>query len=270
MPFILEDLSPGAIVKAMEANLFQYYWPYSELPQGEIHFEPGCTWFVSGVPERWFNGVADTRFEEINLEGQVENILKHFRQRGLPMSWNTGPGTRPATLGAALEAQGFNREGEEPGMALDLLHMNEATRHPAQLTIEPVLDLPTLEEWISVWMEDVPEPVAQHCREVVYTLGVDPGCPWRYYLARLDGKPVATIKLFYADGVVSVQHVATLRQARRMGIGTALTIQALREARSQGYRVAVLTATQEGLPIYQRIGFRTYASFGSYSWRPGQ
>ena len=268
MSFILEDLSPGAIVKAMEANFFQNYWPYGKLPQGEIHFEPGCTWFVSGVPEMWFNGVGDTRFEEDNLADQIGNILKHFRLKDLPMQWLIGPNTKPEALGATLLAQGFNWGYEEPGMALDLLNMNAAIQPPARFTIEPVLDLPTLREWAGVWMDDVPEPVAQHCQEVVYTLGMDSSLPWRYYLGRLDCIPVATIKLFYAAGVVSVHHVATLQEVRGIGIGTALTFHALREARNLGYRVAVLTATPDGLPIYKRIGFRTYASFGGYSWRP--
>ncbi len=270
MPYILEDLSPGAIVKAMEANFFQYYWPYAELPQGEIHFEPGCTWFVSGVPERWFNGVLDTRFEENNLQGQVENILKHFRQKGLPLQWSIGPSTKPTKLDKALLAQGLNLGYEEPGMALDLLNMNEAARPPARFTIEPVLDLPALKEWVDVWMAHVPDPVAQHCREVIYRLGIDANRPWRTYLGRLDGKSVATIRLFYAAGVVSLHHVATLSQEQGKGIATALAVHALREARNQGYRVAVLTSTPVGLTLYQKIGFRTYTTFSGYSWRPGQ
>ncbi|MDB5081037.1 MAG: N-acetyltransferase [Chloroflexi bacterium] len=270
MPFVLEDLSPGAIIKAMEANLFQYFWPYGGLPQGEIHFEEGCTWFVSGVAEKWFNGVVDTRFEPDNLNRQVEQILNHFRQRSLPMSWNIGPGTRPAALGKALTAHGLSHENDEPGMALDLLNMNEPEQSPANFTVEPVLDRATLQEWAAVWLEDVPDPVAEHCREVLFALGISPGRPWRYYLGRVKGKPVATIQLFYAAGVVSAQHVATLRKAQGAGFGTALTVQALREAREQGYRVAVLTATPQGIPMYRKIGFRTYASISSYSWQPGQ
>ena len=154
-------------------------------------------------------------------------------------------------------------------MALDLLKMNELTRPPARFSIEPVLDLLTLQEWAGVWMADVPEPVAEHCREVVYALGIDASRAWRYYLGRLDGKPVATIKLFYGAGVVSVHHVATLQEAQRRGIGTALIVYALREARSLGYRIAALTSTPDGFPVYERIGFQTYTTFSGYSWRPG-
>ncbi len=268
MPFILEDLTPEAVVKAMADNLSQYYRPYAELPGGEIHFETDCTWFVSGVPEKWFNGVIDTRFEEKNLESRVRTILEEFGRRSLPMFWNIFPGATPAALEIALLKQGLLPEAEEPGMALDLRRMNETVRAPDGLTIEPVTDRVALEDWTGVWMADIPESIAGHCRQVVYALGIEAGRPWRYYLARLGGKPVATLQLFYAAGVVSVQHVATLQAARKQGIATALTVHALKEAREAGYRVAALTSTPEGLPVYRRIGFQTLATFSAYGWRP--
>lgn len=268
MPDILEDLSPGAIIKAMEANFNQYYWPYGELPQGELHFEPDCTWFVSGVPERWFNGVLDTRFEEKTLDEQIEKILAHFRQRRLPMLWSIGPGARPASLDTALLAHGLKWDYTEPGMALVLAEMNETVQPPKDFTIEPVRDLAALQDWAGVWMAEVPGSVAEHCREIVYMLGVETDRPWRTYLGRLNGRAVATIRLFYAAGIVGVHHVATLPEARRRGISTALTVHALLEARRQGYRVAALTSTPAGEPVYRKIGFKTLTSFSGYSWRP--
>lgn len=268
MPDILEDLSPEAIVQAMEANFFAYYYTYAKLPGGAIHHEPNCTWFVSGVPERWFNGVGPTHFEEATAQSQVANIMSHFRRQNLPMHWSIGPSTTPANLGAVLTAHGLNWGYDEPGMALDLKVMHEVTRTPAGFTIEPVLDLPALKEWAEVWMEEVPGPVAELCKGVIYRLGLDPAEPWRTYLGRLNGKAVATIRLFYAAGVVSAHHVATVEAARGHGIGTALTVHALREARQQGYRVACLTATPAGLPLYEKIGFRTYATFSGYNWYP--
>src|SRR4051812_47762242 len=107
MPYILEDLSPDAIVKAMEANFFEYYHTYTTMPQGEIHVEPDCTWFVSGVPERWFNGVGETHFEPETAVSRVENIMDHFRRKNLPMHWSIGPTTTPANLGDILLAHGL-------------------------------------------------------------------------------------------------------------------------------------------------------------------
>jgi predicted acetyltransferase len=87
-------------------------------------------------------------------------------------------------------------------------------------------------------------------------------------LGRLAGEPVTTVKLFFDAGVVCVHHVATLPHLRRRGIGTAITAHALREARKQGYRVAVLTSSPDGFNSYRRIGFRTYCTYGRYRWQP--
>src|SRR5437588_294535 len=87
---------------------------------------------------------------------------------------------------------------------------------------------------------------------------------WRYFLGRLNGKPVATAKLFVGAGVAAVHHVVTLPEMRRRGIGTAMTLRVLHDARAMGYRVGVLTASPDGLGSYRRIGFRDYCWFRRY------
>jgi GNAT superfamily N-acetyltransferase len=66
--------------------------------------------------------------------------------------------------------------------------------------------------------------------------------------------------------------VATVPAARGLGIGAAITLQPLLEARDQdGYKYAVLFSTEMGVPVYQRIGFRlTDVRINRYLWRNGQ
>jgi len=47
----------------------------------------------------------------------------------------------------------------------------------------------------------------------------------------------------------------------------AMTLAALREARHVGYRLAILTASPDGVGIYRRIGFREYCTISRYRWR---
>jgi GNAT superfamily N-acetyltransferase len=103
------------------------------------------------------------------------------------------------------------------------------------------------------------------CHFDAYTrMGLGNDFPWRYYLGRLDGKPVATSKLFRGEGTAAVHHVVTVHGARRQGIGTAMALRVLHEASAMGYRVGVLTSSPEGIGSYRRIGFREYCWFRRY------
>src|SRR5439155_24576429 len=80
--------------------------------------------------------------------------------------------------------------------------------------------------------------------------------PWVRFVGFLDGRPVASSGMFAGGGVVGIYNVATLRSMRRRGIGTAMTLAAMRHGRSLGYHVAVLGASDLGRGIYERLGFR--------------
>ena len=82
----------------------------------------------------------------------------------------------------------------------------------------------------------------------------------------IAGEPVATVALFLGAGVAAIEHVVTIPQVRRQGIGAAITLMAAQEARAQGYRISVLTSSPMGFNIYSRLGFREYCTFRTYEW----
>jgi GNAT superfamily N-acetyltransferase len=154
-------------------------------------------------------------------------------------------------------------------MAIELEHMQDAGVPPHAFTIETVREVAGLADWVAVWLFPAPEDVRARYLDALCGRGLGDDAPWRYYLGRLDGKPVATSQLFVAAGVAGVHYVVTVPEGRRLGIGTAMTMHVLREARALGYRVAVLSASPEGIGIYRRLGFREYCWFHRYEWSPG-
>jgi predicted acetyltransferase len=70
-------------------------------------------------------------------------------------------------------------------------------------------------------------------------------------------------------GVAGIFAVATLPQARRQGLGTALTLAPLHDAREMGYRVGTLQATEMGFPVYRQLGFREVCKLGNHLWKKG-
>lgn len=184
------------------------------------------------------------------------------------MRWRVGPSTGPTGLARHLIAHGLAHGGDTTGMAVDLLALNEDVATPSGLTIEQVGDADALHKWIhavAVSFEH-PDSVADVLFEAHARPGFGADLPWRLYIGLLDGEPVAAARLFLAVGVAGIFHVATIPGARRQGIGTAMTLAALREARSMGYRIGVLHAAPGGLGVYRRLGFEEYCKLQLYLW----
>jgi len=67
-------------------------------------------------------------------------------------------------------------------------------------------------------------------------------------------------------GVAGIFAVSTLPEARGRGIGTALTVAPLVDAREAGYRVGTLQASDMGYPIYRKLGFQDVCQYNLYIW----
>ena len=154
------------------------------------------------------------------------------------------------------------------GMAVQLPDLSEKLTRPPDLTVEPVSDVKTLERWIQVLTTGlgVTASVGTLFLDVLSSSGFE--LPWRHYIGWLKGEAVACSSLLLgAGGIAGIYFVATVPEARGQGIGSALTQVPLLYARAMGYRIFVLGATQMGLGVYQRLGFREYCKLGIYVWK---
>jgi GNAT superfamily N-acetyltransferase len=118
----------------------------------------------------------------------------------------------------------------------------------------------SLGDWRDVFTEAYETPVAAGQAWVDATLSIEPDTvPWRLFVGYLDHQPVSTSMLFHGAGVAGIYAVGTIPRERNKGIGAAITLKPLLEARQQGYHFAVLFSSRMGNSVYKRVGFREVA-----------
>lgn len=89
---------------------------------------------------------------------------------------------------------------------------------------------------------------------------------WKCYLAYVRERPVGTCLLSSLSKSGGIFNVGTLKQYRRRGIGTALTLQALIDSIDEGNDLHILETVKGGNAerLYKKIGFEIVHSISYF------
>jgi GNAT superfamily N-acetyltransferase len=269
---MVEDLAAVAVVPALEANMAAFWAGYGRTPGAELYEGEDLLRVVTGVSEPLFNGAFRARLIPDAVDDPIAKTLARVASRRVPMFWWVGPSTRPADLGTHLERYGFTHAGNSPAMAVEHRALPEEHLRIPGLAVAPVGDLEELRRWAHVAAIGTEFSKRFHDELVALEVGVglEPrGRLYAHYVAYHNGEAVGTSALLLHAGVAGIFAVATIPRARWRGIGKALTLAPLLEARRRGYRVGTLQTTQMGFPVYRRLGFREVCSpIEMYLWSP--
>jgi GNAT superfamily N-acetyltransferase len=82
----------------------------------------------------------------------------------------------------------------------------------------------------------------------------------RFFVAWDGDAPLATAACHLHAGVAGIYWVGTRDAARRRGLGTLVTHAAVHWGFDQGADLSALQASEMGFPIYQAMGFETFAT----------
>jgi ribosomal protein S18 acetylase RimI-like enzyme len=268
---VLTDLSDAGLAAAIEGSPIEFWRACCNYqPEWDFHEDAEVTWFTTGISAApWYNQVLLTRVAQEDAKQRIDETLASFRGPRLPMLWSVTPSTRPPNLGSLLEAQGLNSLGSMAGMAIDLEQLPD-NPSSASLAIEEVRDSAMLESWARSYIDgfEMAESAGHVLHDLYDRIGFTEDVPFRHYVGLLDQKPVASATVFLGKRVASIWHVSTVRSARRLGIGSEMTLAPLRAARASGYRVGTLYASTMGLSVYKQLGFEQYSELTQYQWSP--
>ena len=289
---ILESATDEQLGLAVFENLYDLFRAMAKnLPGGQLAESAKLSRHITFPSNPMFKGVWGTHLSKSEIDAEIDATIDWFRSQNAPyFFWWTGGNTSPADLEERLAKRGMISMAEQtqelakgilsteqgsPCMVAELDRMNETVleRAPEGFAIREISNEKELHDFKKVFVDtyEIPNWAGQAWVDASLSMGIGK-TPWRMFVGYLNNEPVATNMLFNGGGVASVYAVATVPAARGLGIGAAITLQPLLEARDQdGYKYAVLFSTEMGVPVYQRIGFRlTDVRINRYLWRNGQ
>ena len=269
MQNILNDFSAKKLVKkAIKENWKNYHYCLGRCPHVELSIGRYLTWLVTSIPDHFMNLVVCTQLPAEGSDELIESAVVHFKSLNVKkVTWLAEEGIPAIQVKKYFTTHGLRfEESSGTEMAADLMAVPDHLAYPDGLKIICIEDTERLRQWIHVagigfglpqeyeaaWHELFAEAVFEQ--------------PFWTYLALLDDKPVATSQLFLSAGVAGIYNVTCLPEARGRGIGAAITQAPLLDARTMGYRVAILQASEMGYPVYRRLGFQDYGKLSVYLW----
>jgi GNAT superfamily N-acetyltransferase len=224
--------------------------------QGETHEEGSIFSFSTGLPLSAFNGCIVTQdVSSADLATSAAWVAAHdvpFRV-WIAETLAAGLAEVPASYGLEPAPVLY------PGMVLHPIP--DAPILAAGVHVVPIFES-SLDEFLAVLEEGGLRAELAH-RLISPSFAADPDV--QLFVGTLEGKPVGTSIAIRSGDASGVYNVGTLSQARRRGIGSAVTWAAVGAGRAWGCDTIVLQSSVMGLSIYAEMGFRTVAPYVTFA-----
>lgn len=258
-------MTDASLVARMDANLMDYWGAYALAAGGRHETLPGALFMQTAIPHCLFNSVILTEPDLATIDRAISLSAELAGSGGVPVLWRVSPSAETAAVRARLEKAGLRRGEAHPAMLIELQERPEPPDIEG-LRIVVASGPEERRDWgrLTIRSFEMEENLGAAMGDCEATIPAEMFDIQPRYTAYLNGHPVAVSSLVMSDGLAGVYAVATLPDARKRGIGTAMTLHAMAEGWRRGARSAILQATDMGRPVYERIGFRAVFGYQTY------
>ena len=244
-------------------------WVMEALPESSARVESGVRVHVSRpLPFDLFCGVwlTDDR-GDAEIAGRLPALVGSVEALGLPAGVFMPARGFPAS---ALAARRLGITEVEPSEMMLLDSVQGVTAAPEDVpgfAIEPARSASELDQALTVAARGFGVP--DSALAALYAPSLCAGGQLTTYVGRLSGTAVSTGAGLFHDDLVGVYNVATPPEYRRRGYAVAIVRRIVTDGFIAGARAAYLLASQDGLGVYRRVGFRPAGRHRLFS-RPGE
>lgn len=210
-----------------------------------------------GLPSDTFNVLV---VRDMAARAQVLASIDLFTSKGFPLAVWFWEGDVDQAGRSAFIQHGLEPAEINTAMYTDLSELQIAPLHIEGLEIKRAVTASDLLQVGNVLAalfgesEEAGQVLAYFQRLCEHPLSMFPAM--HFYLGTLHHTVVATGMLFVGSETVGIYDVATCDAYRRRGIGSAMFQRLLEDACTCNRRFCVLQASQDGLGIYVKAGFR--------------
>ncbi|MHA1110300.1 MAG: GNAT family N-acetyltransferase [Promethearchaeota archaeon] len=221
-----------------------------------------CKFYCVGVPQSNANGVICEKIDIENIDEMLRNALAYFEKKHVPWCWLTGSVNDHKDFYTFLQSKGFKLK-IEPGMGIELNNLEKKDHKTENVSI---IKGETMEHVDLSWKVSLSAyGFPREFSEPYWKKSIKDDNR-SFFVALLENKPVGISEVFYYKGVAGLYFVGVNDDVRGNGIGTAVTLAPLYEAKERGYQWAILHSSQMGFNMYKRIGFETICELGECHW----
>jgi GNAT superfamily N-acetyltransferase len=206
------------------------------------------------LPMPQCNSAANINVKEDEAENLLTRVTEHFQSSGSNVvRFRITPLTRPKTFSSLLERHGFEKEEEESIMVFKGRQLEEKLNREVEVRqmSESEVDVGNK---IVLEVFQFPTELKKEFEKLVLSWMQKGG---RYFVGYVDGKPVGTSFLFSLMKAGGIFTVGTLKEYRKRGIGTTLTVHAVIESIKEGNDLHTLQTVKGGKAekLYREVGF---------------